>query len=29
MDFDETIPDMIINKKFYPTVTELFIRGRN
>ena len=29
MDFDETIPDMISNKKFYPTVTELFIRGRN
>ena len=26
--FDDIIPDMIINKKLNPVVTELFIRGR-
>ena len=26
--FDDMIADMIINKKFNPVVTELFIRGR-
>ena len=26
--FDDMIPDMINNKKLYPVVTELFIRGR-
>ena len=27
--FDDMITDMISNKKLNPTVTELFIRGRN
>ena len=26
--FDNTIADILVNKKFYPTVTELFIRER-
>ena len=26
--FDDMITDMIYNKKLYPIVTELFIRGR-
>ena len=26
--FDDMIADMISNKKLYPIVTELFIRGR-
>ena len=26
--FDDMIADMINNKRLYPTVTELFIRGR-
>ena len=27
--FDDMIADMLSNKKLNPTVTELFIRGRN
>ena len=28
IDFDDTIADMVTNKKLNPIVTELFIRGR-
>ena len=28
MVFDNIIADMLNNKKLYPVVTELFIRGR-